>query len=300
MAEAARQTPLMSTAAQEAVKTMPDVGYNAPDPVMRALERNERLDWNSFGGLIAAHVMIVVALLIGGTLGAFFDLPAFLIVVLGTICVTLICFHAEDIKMALPTMRRVFMHNAYLPQNLARVLVDMSIIVRKRGTLALAEYERLWRRDPLLYPYVAMVVDGFTPQEIERMAVQELETSLDQYRKAAAIIRRGAEAAPGMGLIGTLIGLVQMLGQLQSPETLGPSMAIALLTTFYGAMLGTVILTPLANKIERNANIEAMERQMILAAAVGMSVIDNPRRIEMALNAFLPREQRLSYLTKDM
>lgn len=278
----------------------PDLSYASPDPVLRALVRGETLDWNTIGGLIAVHVIIAIALIVGGALSAFIDIPALLIVLLGTACVTLICVHREDVKMAMPALRQVFLHTAYTPQSLARTLVDMSIIVRKRGSLALSDYEHLWKKDPLLYPYVAMVVDGFSPQEIERMAAQELETSLELHRRAATILRRAAEAAPGMGLIGTLVGLVQMLGQLQSPETLGPSMALALLTTFYGALVGTVIMTPLANKVERNANMEALERQMILTAAIGMSTLDNPRRIEMALNAFLPREYRLSYLTRSM
>jgi chemotaxis protein MotA len=277
----------------------PDLSYVGPDPVLRPLPEMSGIDWTTLGGLIAAHVMIVGALAFGGSLGAFADLPAIFIVIGGTIAVTIICFRWADIKQAWPILKRVFVHTGHDVQVLARTLVDMSIVVRKRGTLALAGHERLWRTHPLLYPYVAMVVDGFTPQEIERMAAQELDTSLDIYRKASSILRRAAEAAPGMGLIGTLIGLVQMLGDLQSPETLGPSMAIALLTTFYGVLLGTVILTPLANKIERNANLEATERQMILTAACAMSVIDNPRRVEMALNSFLPPEQRLSYLTRE-
>ncbi len=303
MAEVAapRRTPEPSAAANAANNSpAPDTSYSAPDPVLRALVRGETFDWNTIGGLLAVHAIVIAALIVGGTFGAFFDIPALLIVLVGTLCVTMICVHREDVKMAMPALRQVFVHTAYTPQGLAKTLVDMAIIVRKRGSLALSDYEHLWKKDPLLYPYVAMVVDGFSPQEIERMAAQELETSLDLHRRAATILRRAAEAAPGMGLIGTLVGLVQMLGQLQSPETLGPSMALALLTTFYGALVGTVIMTPLANKVERNANMEALERQMILTAALGMSTLDNPRRIEMALNAFLPREYRLSYLTKGM
>lgn len=280
------------------VMIQPEFLYSGPDPVLRPLPETESIDWTTVGGLILAHVLIITALALEGSFGAFSDLASILIVLGGTAAVTMICFHREDMRLAGPILKQAFIHKKQDLRVLARTLVDMSILVRKRGTLALSDYEHLWRRHPLLYPYVAMVVDGYTPHEIERMAAQELDTSLDLYRKAASIMRRAAETAPGMGLIGTLVGLVQMLGQLQTPEALGPSMAIALLTTFYGALLGTVIFTPLANKIERNANLEATQRQMILTAAASMSVIDNPRRVETALNAFLPREQRLAYLTK--
>lgn len=298
MAEPQPLVAAAPAAANTSAPATPDFSYNGPDPVLRPLPENKGWDWTTLGGLIGAHALILAALVVNGDLAAFAHLPSLLIVIGGTIAVTIICFRREDMRLAWPILRRVFVHSGHELSVLAKTLVDMSIIVRKRGTLGLSDYERLWRNHPLLYPYVAMVVDGYTPQEIERMAAQEMDTSLDLYRKAAAILRRAAETAPGMGLIGTLVGLVQMLGALQSPEALGPSMAIALLTTFYGALLGTVILTPLANKVERNANLEATERQMILTAAASMSVLDNPRRVEMALNTFLPREQRLSYLSK--
>lgn len=273
--------------------------FGGPDPVLRPVPEVSGTDWATLGGLIAAVGFIVIALVISGSYTAFADISSVLIVVLGTAAVTLVCFRWDDLRMVTPILKKSFSYHGHDLQVLARTLVDMSILVRRRGTLALADYERLWRSDPLLYPYVAMIVDGFAPQDIERTAAQEMDTSLELYRKASAVLRRAAESAPGMGLIGTLIGLVEMLGNLQSPESLGPSMAIALLTTFYGAFLGTVILTPLANKIERNANNEVVERQMILAAATAMSVLDNPRRLEMTLNAFLPRDKRLAYLTKE-
>lgn len=290
---------LKKNAVNSKTEPMPDAQYAVPDPILRPLKTVGVLDMQTISGLVVALGLILIALLFGGSAPAFFNVPALLIVVLGTLGVTLACFSWHDIQYAWPIIQKCFYASDNTPPSLARALVDMSIIVRKRGTLALSGYESVWRNNALLYPYVAMVVDGYNPQDIEAMASQELETALDQYRKAAAIMRRAAEFAPSMGLIGTLVGLVQMLGQLQSPDSLGPAMAIALLTTFYGALLGTVVFSPLANKIERNANREAVARQMILTGACSMAVIDNPRRIEMALNGFLPVEQRLSFLTKD-
>ena len=98
-----------------------------------------------------------------------------------------------------------------------------------------------------------------------------------------------------MGLIGTLIGLVQMLADLQNPETIGPSMAVALLTTFYGAILGTAVLAPMAAKLERNSNDEAMIHTLVLIAMSSISRQDNPRRLEMLLNSELPPNHRIRY-----
>ena len=98
-----------------------------------------------------------------------------------------------------------------------------------------------------------------------------------------------------MGLIGTLVGLVQMLAQLEDPSAIGPSMALALLTTFYGAILGTVILGPLAAKLERNSNDEALSKNLVLMTMSSIARQENPRRLEMLLNSELPPEKRIKY-----
>ena len=117
---------------------------------------------------------------------------------------------------------------------------------------------------------------------------QDLDALVERHRRSASILRRGSEIAPAMGLIGTLIGLVQMLADLQNPETIGPSMAVALLTTFYGAILGTAVLAPMAAKLERNSNDEAMIRTLTMMAMASIARQDNPRRLEMLLNSELP------------
>ena len=104
-----------------------------------------------------------------------------------------------------------------------------------------------------------------------------------------------AEFSPAMGLIGTLIGLVQMLGNLQDPTTIGPAMAVALLTTFYGAVLANMVFLPMASKLERNANEEALINQIFLLASVSVGRQENPRRLEMMLNSILPPSQRVAY-----
>ena len=118
---------------------------------------------------------------------------------------------------------------------------------------------------------------------------------VERHRRSASILRRAAEISPAMGLIGTLIGLVQMLANLSDPESIGPAMAVALLTTFYGAILGTAVLSPMAAKLERNSNEEAMLRSMVMIAMSSIARQDNPRRLEMLLNSELPPSKRIKY-----
>ena len=124
---------------------------------------------------------------------------------------------------------------------------------------------------------------------------QEVDALLERHRRAASIIRRGSEVAPAMGLIGTLVGLVQMLAQLDDPSSIGPAMAVALLTTFYGAILGTIVLGPLSGKLERNSNSEAMIKNLVLTAMGSIARQENPRRLEMLLNSELPPDKRIRF-----
>jgi chemotaxis protein MotA len=114
-------------------------------------------------------------------------------------------------------------------------------------------------------------------------------------QRSASILRRAAEVAPAMGLIGTLVGLVQMLGSLDEPSKIGPAMALALLTTLYGALLANIVFGPLAAKIERNASAEALLRQIYMIGAVSMARQENPRRLEILLNSVLPPWQQIRF-----
>ena len=109
------------------------------------------------------------------------------------------------------------------------------------------------------------------------------------------ILRKAAEISPAMGLIGTLVGLVQMLGNLEDPNTIGPSMAIALLTTFYGVILANMVFTPLASKLERNSKDDMIIASLYVMSAASIGKQESPRRLEMLLNTALPPEHRVTY-----
>ena len=118
---------------------------------------------------------------------------------------------------------------------------------------------------------------------------------VNRHSRSAGVLRRAAEVAPAMGLIGTLVGLVQLLGNLQQPESIGPAMALALLTTLYGAILANMVFVPLASKLERNSINEAMVLNVYAIGASSISRQENPRRLEMLINAILPPAKRVRY-----
>ena len=126
------------------------------------------------------------------------------------------------------------------------------MLARKKGLLALASIDSELKKDPFLARSVQLVTDGYTGEDVDRILGQEVDALVERHRQSAGIVRRASEIAPAMGLIGTLVGLVQMLAELENPSAIGPAMALALLTTFYGAIMGTVVLGPLAAKLERN------------------------------------------------
>jgi chemotaxis protein MotA len=129
--------------------------------------------------------------------------------------------------------------------------------------------------------------------EIENVLQREIDAMVDRHMAGANVMRKAADVSPAMGLIGTLIGLVQMLSNLEDPSSIGPSMAIALLTTFYGAILSNMVFSPLAAKLERNSAEEALAAEMVLLGASSISRKENPRRLETSVNAILPPAKRV-------
>ncbi len=266
-----------------------------PEIILRIEEPREEFDPTTFFGLLGALGLIVVAVMMGQSKANFFDLAAVMIVVFGTIAVTSVSYTTDELSMAWAAIKASVKRHVRNPTTTARQLLDLSSIARRKGILAVSLNEAELRKDPDLKQAMTLVADGFLPTDIEKFLSQEIDTLHEKNRKASSVLRRGAEIAPGMGLIGTLVGLVQMLAQLDNPSAIGPAMAIALLTTFYGAIMGTIILAPLAAKIERNATEEAVIHTLIMAGAASIARQENPRRLEITLNAILPPSQRVSY-----
>ncbi len=218
-----------------------------------------------------------------------------MIVVLGTLTATAVSYTLDELKQAGSVLSHSMIQRRWNPRMLATSLVSLAVIAKKKGVLALGNHDSELRKNSFLFQSFQMVIDGFNPEDIDFLLTQELEAELERHKRSASITRRASEIAPAMGLIGTLIGLVMMLADLENPETIGPAMAVALLTTFYGAILGTIVMAPLAVKLEKRSSDEALMKVLVKTAAVSIANQDNPRKLEMLLNSELPPTQRIRY-----
>ncbi|WP_422367625.1 motility protein A [Pelagibius sp.] len=253
------------------------------------------VDFATLLGVSGAFAMIVGAMMLGGQPEAFLDIPAVLIVIGGTFLVTTVSFSLGEVGQAQGVMFRAAVYHSETPENAVVQALYLADLARKKGRLKLQNVMEDLYQAPFLYKAITLVVDGLPAEEVERILAQESQTTYARHLRSAGVLRRAGEVAPAMGLIGTLIGLVQMLGNLDDPSAIGPAMAVALLTTFYGAVLANMVFTPLASKLERNAQIEAVVRQVYTIGAASISRQENPRRLELMLNTILAPRQRVDY-----
>lgn len=253
-------------------------------------------DATTLVGILGAIAMMVIAIALGGSPAAFVDLPAVLIVLGGTALVTLAGFTWAELRHAVTVMARTVTYRRREPRSAAVHMLEVAEFARFNGILKLqGSVHQGTASEPLLHKGLQLVIDGVDPTEVEAMLREDVISRHHRHARTIAVLRRAAEVAPAMGLIGTLIGLVQMLGNLTDPEAIGPGMAVALLTTFYGACLANLVFTPLASKLERNSDDETMLDRLYLLGVLSIGRKDNPRRLEMQLNSVLPPAVRVHY-----
>lgn len=268
---------------------------NAKDIVVQIQKPQTGPDYVTIFGLFFAVGLIVGAILMGSGNANFIDIPSVMIVILGTISATCVSFSWDEISKAGKIIANSLFMRKTRPSDLARQLMDIAVFARKKGIIGLSAIEPELEKIPAVSDAIRILTDGYTGEDAERVLTQDLDALVERHRRSASMLRRAAEIAPAMGLIGTLVGLVQMLANLSDPDSIGPAMALALLTTFYGAIMSTIILTPMAAKLERNSNDEAMLRTLVMMAVLSIARQENPRRLEMMLNSELPPEERIIY-----
>jgi chemotaxis protein MotA len=244
-------------------------------------------------GLLSGLGLIVAAMALNGSPRAFFEPTAVLIVIGGTFSVTLISFSFAEIAEAFALASRSLLHARPDASDAARRALDLADRARRTGVASLKPVAERPGRSPFLGQAMGLVLDGLPAEEVERTLAREIEQAELRRRGSAGVFRKAAEVAPAMGLIGTLFGLVQMLGSLADPAAIGPGMAVALLTTFYGAVLANMVFQPLASKLEQAAEAHALVEHVYALAAGSILRQENPRRLELALNALLPPGRRV-------
>ncbi len=251
------------------------------------------MDLGTVVGLVVMLALIFSAMAMGVGIGPYIDIPSVLIVFGGTAGALLIAFKMEQMK----NFGKYFMIAIKPPKEnipeLIKKMVDYSIKARRDGILAL-ESDANNESNLFLKKGLSMAVDGNEPDIIRTLLETDMEQTDNRHKSNGTIFDNLAGYGGAMGMIGTLIGLVAMLMNMSDPSKIGPSMAVALLTTFYGALLGNVFGAPIASILSIRNNEESLVKSIILEGILSIQAGDNPRNLEAKLLAFLPPKERKS------
>ena len=250
------------------------------------------MDLATIIGLVSAFGLILVS--IGSGIGAFVDGPSAMIVIGGTIGATLIHYRFEHMKTALAVVKQAFLYKPLSVADLTKKMVEYAQQARREGILVL-EAAAQDAQEPFLKRALQLAVDGHEVAAIETILGTEVDNLKERHRVGAEIFTSMGGYAPALGMIGTLVGLVLMLQQMDDPSMIGPSMAVALLTTFYGAILSNLIFNPIAGKLKSRSAEEILYKELVTEGIISISQGDNPRIVEQKLTSFLnPRLRELA------
>lgn len=244
------------------------------------------MDLATLLGLLVGLVLILGSMSVGTGLTPFINLPGLAIVIGGAFCATLIRFPIRDCFTAFATATKTAFHyKAADADALITDVIALADTARKKGMLALEEAEV---PDALLAEGIQLCVDGHDTDFIRELLGKEITASIKRADMGEKVFRAMGDASPAFGMIGTLVGLVQMMATLDDPSGIGPAMAVALLTTLYGAMLSNMFFLPIADKLAMRAEQEIDMRQLILDSVIGIREGTSPRLLEQTLRASLP------------
>jgi len=252
------------------------------------------MDLATLIGIISGVVFLVWSILLGGSLLSFWDLPSVMIVFGGGAASILISYRISEIAKMVKVVIKAFMGKEARPQDSIKVLVDLSMKARREGLLSLeSEYESI--NDDFLKQSLQLVVDGVEPEVIVESMDLELENMKMRHDKGSGLFKTMGALFPAWGMIGTLIGLINLLKALDDPSNIGPSMAVALVTTFYGSILANFVCNPIANKLSIKSKEEINLKRMIIEGVLSIQAGENPRILEHKLKTFLSPQQKQDY-----
>ncbi|WP_372981753.1 motility protein A [Marinobacter sediminum] len=241
-------------------------------------------------GLVAGVLIVAMAMLANASFLTFLNLPGLAIVLGGTFAVTLIKFRMPSVMSAFRlAFSAAFTDRVARPAALVREVGALALVVRKEGILGLENHDT---DDDFLRKAINLCVDGHPPELVEEALAQEAQQISERYEVAERVFRGIGESAPAIGMLGTLIGLVQMLNTLDDPSSIGPAMAIALLTTLYGAFIAQLIALPLADKLQLKAEDETRNQMLIITSIKNIMRGENPRVMTELLSSFVHPDHR--------
>ena len=233
---------------------------------------------------------VVISIMLNGSLSEFFNIPSIFIVVGGIIAATVVSYPMSVLKSLLKVIMSAFKAKKVDLSEDVENIIKIANIARREGILALEETVSE-TGDFFLKKGIMLIVDGSDPELVKSIMETELDFIRERHSQGQAVMLQMSSYAPAFGMIGTLIGLINMLGRLDDPSALGPGMAVALITTFYGSLLANLVFTPIARKLGSMSEEEYLKKEMLLEGILSIQDGENPRIIREKLNAFLPESQ---------
>jgi chemotaxis protein MotA len=241
-------------------------------------------------GLLAGAAVIVVLILMGGSLKMFYDIHAVIIIFGGTISATLVRFPLGMLLEALPMgMKFAFTMRQATPRELVDEIAQLAETARRNGPIALENVEV---SDPFLAKGVRYVADGYDADFIRETMERDRDNFLHRLHEGDRVYRSMGDCAPAFGMIGTLIGMVQMFSNMEDPSKLGPFMAVALLATLYGALVANMFCTPIADKLVGKLADEEISQSLIIDGVLQIRDAKSPALVKEMLLAYLPEHHR--------
>lgn len=241
-------------------------------------------------GIAAGALCILISIMMKGSMDAFFDLSSVFIVLGGTIASTVVAFRAKSLKLLTTIYKKAFYTvDIDLRQDI-EMIINIANVARREGLLALEDTMENVDND-FLKKGIMLIVDGTDTELIKTILETEVFFIETRHNEGQAMVQSMASFAPAYGMIGTLIGLIIMLKNLSDPDSLGPGMATALVTTFYGVVLANLVFTPIAKKLKSQSELEKLQKELYIEGLLSIQEGENPRIIRDKLTAFIARHE---------
>lgn len=251
------------------------------------------MDLTTIIGVVLGMLLLIIAMVMGGSIGAYIDAPSLVIVLGGCTAALLAAFPLVNLLKLPGVFKKTLKNSSSNPAQLIDQLVSFAEVARRDGILAL-EGMTAEMKDDLLIVGIKMAVDGTDPELIEQIMEADVENMMVRHGVGKGLFDSAGRYAPAFGMIGTLIGLIAMLANMSDPSAIGAGMAAALLTTMYGAIVANCIFLPLADKLAIRSEEEILIKSIIIKGVMSIQSGDNPRVVEQKLKTFLPPSARAS------
>ncbi len=252
------------------------------------------MDRGTVVGFVMGLGIIAAAIAMHGSLREFIDVAGAMVAFGGSTAALFIMFPSQKVLGVFGVVKHCFLNRLPEPREAIRRLTDLAGLAKKHGPLAL-EGRLPDIHDPFLVHGLELVIDGTPKDKLEEVLTIDLECIEGRHESGKKIFEFLGASLPGFAMVGTLIGLIQMLGRLEEPSRIGAGMAVAMCTTFYGALAANLVFLPLAGKLEARSREEILLRELMIRGLVGIAAGESPRAIETRLKAFLaPAARRLA------